>query len=369
MRILVASDRQPVSDAVENVLQHSSADGLIGTFALREAEERTVQYRPDAVVLALPSEPEPGLAVLREMLDTVPCRVLCVGPGSDAKLILRSLRNGAYLYLDEADLEVELKAAFAKLRLEPPLAVQNGRVISVIGPAGGAGASTVAVNVATVLARKYGECALLDLNLETGDLATLLDVEPAHTVADFCRNLPRMDPTMFQQCLARHASGVRLLGPPRDYAEIADVTSRGVRKAVSMARSTFPFVVVDLDHSSREAQSQALFQSDVILLVLRLDFTSLRQAGRMLKHLQGLGVPRDRVRLVANRYRQPKELRAADLEKALGMKIAHYIPDDSRSVNLANNKGVPVILERPRSGAARSLSKLAWSVNGQSPSK
>lgn len=369
MRIMVASDIAPLSAGVENVLHNSGCpqDGLIGVFSLREAEERVVQFRPDAVLMFLPPDPEQSLAVLRDLTDTFPCRVICIGPVSDAKLILRSLREGAYIYVNEEESVLELQAALSKLRLEAPLPVCHGRVISILGTAGGSGATTVAVNVAALLAQKSGECGLVDLNLEGGDLATLLGVEPEHTLSDFCRNSSRMDPTMFQQCLVQHATGIRLLAPPREYADIAHVTSRGVRKALSMARSSFRYVVVDLHHAAHPAHAQALFQSDIIVLVLRLDFTSLRQAGRILQHLTRLGISRESVRLVVNRHRQPRELLPADLEKAIGMKIAHYIPDDSYSMNLASNKGVPVVLEKPRSKPSRSLYNLAVSVNGQVP--
>ncbi len=369
MRIMVASDIAPISAAVQNVLHNNGcpADGLVGVFPLREAEERAVQHRPDAILLFLSPDPEQCLAVLRDMTDTFPCRVICIGPGSDAKLILRTLHEGAYIYINDEQIEAELKTALSKLRLEAPLPVRHGRVITVLGTAGGSGASTVAVNVAALLARKYGECGLVDLNLEGGDLATLLGVEPVHTVADFCRNASRMDPTMFQQCLVPHASGVRLLAPPGEYEDIAHVTPRGVRKALSMARTLFQFVVIDLHHAAHPAHAQALFQSDIILLVLRLDFTSLRQTGRILQHLDRLGISRDSVQLVANRCYQRRELPAAELEKALGMKIGHFIPDDSSSMNLASNKGIPIVLESPRSKPSRCLVKLAVSVNGLAP--
>jgi pilus assembly protein CpaE len=108
-----------------------------------------------------------------------------------------------------------------------------------------------------------------------------------------------------------------------------------------------------------------LRQADVILLVIRLDFTSLRNCRRTLEHLEHLGVQRERVRLVANRHGQPKEIPASKAEEALGLKIAHYIPDDPKTVNRANNNGVPLIVESPSARISRSVVKLATSVNGQ----
>ena len=96
----------------------------------------------------------------------------------------------------------------------------------------------------------------------------------------------------------------------------------GVGLALTFARASFPFVVVDLDHSFREEQWVVLRQSDVILIVLRLDFSSLRNARRAIEHLEAQGVGRDKLRLVVNRYGQPQEVPAAKAEEALGLKVA-----------------------------------------------
>jgi pilus assembly protein CpaE len=123
--------------------------------------------------------------------------------------------------------------------------------------------------------------------------------------------------------------------------------------------------VADLDHSFRDEQLQVVRQADVILLVLRLDFNALRHAQRSVDYLRDLGVNQERVRLVANRYGQPKEVPSATAEGALGMKIAHYVPDDPRTINRANNNGVPAVLEYPRARVSRSIARLAASVNGK----
>jgi pilus assembly protein CpaE len=123
--------------------------------------------------------------------------------------------------------------------------------------------------------------------------------------------------------------------------------------------------VVDVGHSFRPEQILVVREADVILVVLRLDFASLRNARRAIEHVERLGVQRDRIRLVVNRYGQPKEVPYSKAEEALGMKIFHYVPDDPRSINRANNNGVPVVLEAPRAAVSRSVTKLAAAVNGR----
>jgi pilus assembly protein CpaE len=124
-------------------------------------------------------------------------------------------------------------------------------------------------------------------------------------------------------------------------------------------------VIIDLDHSFRDEQLQALRQADLILLVLRLDFTSLRNARRTLDYLEQLGVDPQRLRLVVNRYGQPKEIPVTKAEEALGRKVFHCVPDDPKTVNRANNSGIPAVLESPAAKVSKSVTRLAFSINGQ----
>ena len=86
---------------------------------------------------------------------------------------------------------------------------------------------------------------------------------------------------------------------------------------------------------------------------------------RAVDYLRGLGISPERLRLVANRYGQPKEVPYAKAEEALGMKISHYVPDDPKTINAANNNGAPAVLEYPRARVSRSVAQLAASVNGR----
>jgi pilus assembly protein CpaE len=170
---------------------------------------------------------------------------------------------------------------------------------------------------------------------------------------------------MYERSLVKHASGVHLLAAPASFRDIGYITPDGVRQALALGRFLFPYIVLDLDHSFREEQSLCLQQADVILLVLRLDFPSLCNTRRTLDYLEQCGVSRERIRLVVNRYGQPKEVPAAKAEEALGGKIFHYVPDDPKTINRANNNGVPAVLDYPSARVSRSFSQLAVNVNGR----
>src|SRR5262249_47950862 len=159
--------------------------------------------------------------------------------------------------------EADLSAAVGRLHDEMTPQGEIGRTIALLAPNGGSGSSTLAVNIATVLAKEHKRSLLLDLKLASGDLAPLLDLKPTHTQADLCQNATRMDRIMFERSLVEHSSGVHLLASPCSFADIGYVTAEGVAQALHLARSLFPYVVVDLDHSFRDEQIQVLRQVDI----------------------------------------------------------------------------------------------------------
>jgi pilus assembly protein CpaE len=367
MKAVIVSDHEATTAGAREVLLRQGYDCPAGNvFRLAEAAVRLSQVRPELVVVGLSPDPNRALAVVGQLRHLVAGVMLAVGPAKDPQLILRSLRAGATDFVDEAEVATDLVAALGRLQAEQGPAGEMARTIGVLAPSGGSGSSTLAANVATVLAREHHKALLLDMKLQTGDLAALLDVKPTHTLADLCRNAELMDRTMFERSLVRHDSGVHLLAPPRSFADVGHVTAEAMTRVLLLGRSLFPYVVADLDHSYREEQVVVLRQADVVLLVVRLDFNCLRHAQRTLDYLTGgLGMARDRVQLVVNRYGQAREVPAASAEQALGVKIHHYVPDDPKTVNGANNNGVPMVLESPSAKVSRSVAKLAQSVNGK----
>jgi pilus assembly protein CpaE len=366
MQAFILSANDPLSLRVRQSLlrqgQECPAAHVVG---LDQGSQRLAQEHPDLLVVVLSPDPLRALAVLGELRPRIPGRVLAIGPASDSKLVLRVLRGGADDYVDEADLEPELEAALVRQQTQGATQTEPGRLIAILAPSGGSGSSTLAANLATVLAKEHKSSLLVDLKLEAGDLAALLDLKPTHTLADLCLNARRVDRVMFEHSLVRHASGVHLLAPPGSLADLAHVTPEGIRQALTLGRAYFPYVLADLDHSFREEQLQALRLADVVLVVLRLEFVALRNVRRTLEQLEKMGLGPDRVRLVVNRYGQPKEVPAARAEDALGAKIFHYVPEDSKTINRANNNGVPAVLESPSAKVCMSIAQLAMSINGR----
>jgi pilus assembly protein CpaE len=359
---LVCEDEQ-LGRSIQQVLLRERVDCPISSLiSYAQAARRLADGPSDLIIAVLPEDPLQSVEAL-EMLADVPrgerTVVIAVGPAADAKLVIRALRGVVDDYVDMKEMEPELVASLAGWRRKWALDRPAGRLVAVFAPSGGAGSSTISASLAVLMAKQLGSVALLDMKLETGDLADLLDLKPTYSLADLSRNLDRLDEVLLRRTLVEHASGVHLLASPRALGDIEAVTPEGVRRTIGLARSSFPGVVVDLDHRFDQEQMEVLRHADVIVVVLRLDFTSLKNTSRFLDHLDGLGIAMDRVRVVVNKAGQPKEVPIAKAEEALKRKIFLAIPDEPKVVNRANNNGVPVVLDAPSSKTSKCLVRLA----------
>ena len=360
MHAQVISDNNQMSDVIRNVLvKHSYVCGPQDVIGLSKSAS-AVPRDADLIVIHLSADPERALALLSQLRRMTTGRIIAVGPNGDAKLILQALHDGAEHYLDEAEAEQGLRDALAKLEALRALALHEpGRLVCVIKPSGGSGCSSLAANLAVVLAKEHKRCALLDFDLASDDLTALMNLKPTTTLVDLEKYSTKMDRSVFERSLTHDAMGVSLLASSPFHEDLARISSRCMREAVDWTRAIFSHAVVDVGQPSQELKLGILRTADIILLVFRLDFTSLRNVNREVKHLEKNGISRERVVLVANRHGQPKELSASEAEESLGMKISYYIVDDPKTANDANNKGVPMVVDSPRSKISNSITSLA----------
>lgn len=339
----------------------------VETVTFEEVGYLTPPISPVAFVLMNDDCSEDALAAIRCLRNGGAKHVLAVGMPTDPKLILRSIRAGADVFLDESDLELELEVALGRLQLRQTTGDRPRQVIAVLGTAGGCGASTVAVNLAVLFARTHGQCNLIDLNIGQSDLGPLLDLKPQYTLDDLCRNDGRLDGSLYEKLLTRHECGVSLLAAPQD-PDDTSVTARGVARAIGLARDAYREVVIDVKDCRHEEQWPALEQATRILLVTRLTFTAVRNARRILDRLAAHDIPKERVDLVINHAGLPNEVRPEDAAEAIGRPIRFLLPHDAEAVNGAVNIGEPLAIGTPTSPVVTGLAK-AFGLGSMSDNK
>jgi len=368
MQAYVVSDNAKLAAQVREVLLKERCD-CPESHIVPLAQAAKVAEPAELVVVVMSPDPEKAFTTLKTLSPLMrktdkKKHILAVGP-ADAMLILRTIRE-ANAYVDETNLQSGMEQELGNIQTQDKALEKPGKVFAVLAPSGGSGSSMVAANLAVVLAREHKSCALFDLKLGAGVLDALLDIKPTRTLADLCRNKNSMDGQMFDQLLARHpGSGAYLMAAPTAFEDVDCVDPEGIKQALAMARRRYPYVIVDMDRVFTNEQLEVLHSADVILLILRLDFTSLRNCRQTLEHLDKFGVGRQRVKLVFNRHGQLREVSLRSAEDALGMRAFKAIPEDPRTVNKAINNGVPVVVDSPRSTVARAIMEMAKALHDE----
>ena len=314
------------------------------------------------------SENDAGLKAIRQAADLTSAPILAIGPTDDSSLVLRALRSGARQYLDSHDLRDDLDLALDKLAASGADPRQRGLVISIYAPTAGSGASTIAANLAGVMAKSHPEeVSLIELTHDDGDMGLLLDISPRYCVTDVCQRAPTLDTLSLRHSLEKHRTGLHVLvyGQHAAPTRTSGIGPDSLRRLVVLMRSMFKTTILELDAKPSSNQQTALMMSDVIGLVVRPDVPSVRRAGRALQAAMAHGVPRNRFRLIVNRFDQPGQLPLKSIQEILGFDQLELIPDDPDRVNKAANRGLLLTELAARAGITRKLTKLAVGLNGR----
>lgn len=242
----------------------------------------------------------------------------------------------------------------------------GGRIVSFISNKGGVGKSTLSVNVACMLAaRAPGRVLLVDMSLQLGICALMLNLQPATSIVDAARQRTRLDETLLTELSVPHACGLRLLAAPADAMEASEVTDEAMARLLNLARRAFDVVVVDTFPMLDEVVMTVLDLSDLGFVVAQGTVPSVVGAARLLPVLEGIGFPASRQRVVVNHNYKPfaGQLTVPDIEVRLGRAVDHVVPYDKRCV-VAMNTGEPISLRVSRRfGIGRRLVALADDVD------
>lgn len=253
-------------------------------------------------------------------------------------------------------------AAAARLRMAQGVEAveeQRGKVITVFSTKGGVGKTVLATNLAVSLAAVSDRrVALIDLDLEFGDVAIMLGIKPEHTIADVVQVYDRLDAEMLEGFMAVHDSGMHVLLAPVRPEDAETISVARVTQLIDLLASSFDYVVIDTCPSFSEVVLAALDKSDEVLVVTMMDVASIKNTRISLQKLHQLGYDSGRLRIVLNRSDSKVLLEPGEVEEAIGNKIAVHIPSD-RMVPRSVNKGVPVVMDMPRSEVAKSIVALA----------
>jgi len=365
--LLILGDER-VRDATRAALEGLPGVEVVGERSeLRSGLLLARQLRPRIVLLDLPDAYEDALGAAGSFkLDAPDIALFLLSNSLDPQVLLKAIRSGAQEVLKKPLDKVHLQEAVERVsRSGAARSAGETRarsIITVFGPKGGVGTSTIAANLAVTLKTHFGvTTALADFDHASGDAANLLGLKAEHSIADLVR-APRIDSPTVHMNLLHHHSGTAVLAQPEDLHNLEIVTPAQAGGAVDALSSSFEVVIIDAPHTFDEVSLELFDRSTSILVVLELSVPGIRAARRALDVFERLHytmVP-ERVKLVVNRYSRSRALISLDqLAEALQSRAYHTVENDYQRIFTSVNSGRPLCLDDPDAPAARDIIALA----------
>jgi len=324
----------------------------------------------DIVMIDLDGDAETAL----DLVESICARnssvtVMVYSRAAQPELLVRCMRAGAREFLVEPIsqdtlAEALIRAAARRQELDRHKKL-SGQMLVFVGSKGGAGVTTTASNFAIALTKESGKkVALIDLNVQLGDVSLILGMKPRFSVRDALSNSHRLDADFVATLLTPHSSGLSVLSAADDFVPGGNVDDGGLEKLLYILQDQFAYLIVDAGSASAMASLQIAELADAIYLVTQVDVPSLRNAQRVVSHLQSAMPEGRRLEVVVNRYDGRKmEISQENIEKTLSVPVKWKLPNDYAAVHRSQNTGTPLITEN--SPIAKVLLQMAKAACGK----
>jgi len=391
IRVLIVDDVSETRENVKKLLQFESDVDVVGIARTgKEAIQVSQELNPDVVLMDINMPDMDGIAATEAIRAKQPAvQVVILSVQSDQNYMRKAMLVGARDFLTKPPMGDELISAIRRAgemaRTEKAKSVQvqpvaisgnlnglsgfggpKGKIVTVYSPKGGAGCTTLAVNLALTLNNEDTRVALVDGNFQFGDVAVFINEQGKNTVLDLAPRAEELDPEIVEEVMVKHAaSGLHILAAPSRPEHAERISSGQFSKVLEYLSQMYAYVVVDTASLLTDVTLAAIDVSDLIVLVTTQDIPSIKNCRLFLDLLQTLGVERNRILFVMNRYDKRINITPERVAENLKQEVALVIPLDEATATKAVNRGIPFVLDNKSQPVSRGVYALAEGVRGR----
>jgi len=371
VKALLAVEPGVDADSVQDSLPAGEDFNIVGVVTSGEDALNWLRHGiADLLLVACAGYSDRALLLLDAVSRQNPdLSVMVLGHGSPNGFLKRAFEAGAddIVMLPATPEQIHFEVHKMMVRrqgAESPVAAENSRLVCILGPKGGTGKTLSSTNLSVSLAQRGQSVALIDLDLQFGDVALCLGLPPEKTVYDLAQSPGALDWDKLSAFLAAHSSGVQTLIAPRRPDQASAVGAELLREIYSILRANFDWVVVDTPPGFTAEVITSIDNSTEIVMVGMLDSLSLKNTKLGLETLELMKYDPERIYLLLNRAHSRVGISQADVEAVLGRTPDVFIPSD-REIPRTVNEGIPIVVARPQSEPAEAFGRLASILLGE----
>ena len=370
VRTFVAVDSSIDRSVVQEALPGTGEIEILGVINGLEESWNALQEAPiDLLAIACGGHSDRALYFIESAQKQRPERpIVVLAEGAQNGFVRRVFEAGAddVLTLPEAPERVAFAFQKAVARRQGAAAasgIANAPMVCVLGPKGGTGKTLTASNLAVSLALEGKKVALVDLDLQFGDIGLSLGLTPDKTLYDLAKSGGSIDLEKLETYLTSHVSGVRVLLAPTRPDQASFVSVDLLRDVFALLRASYDVVIVDTPPGFTSEVIAAIDVSTHLCIVGMLDSLSLKNTKLGLETLELMGYDESRIALLLNRADSRLGISDDDVSTILGRQPDVFVPS-GREIAKSMTDGVPIVLAAERSEAAHAFKQLAERYTG-----
>lgn len=292
--------------------------------------------------------------------------VIVIRKEADAESTRRLMRSGAVDVLPFPMSSSELSILLSECLTEKRSKITNAHghlagTTVFMNAKGGCGATTIALNTAYSLVKKYdAKVALLDFDIQFGDVALYSDLKPQGTLREALLQSDRLDQVFLNALMTRHSSGLDILAAPGNLDSISDIHTSEISKVLETVVEAYDFVVVDMPAIITPWTIDVLKFSEHIMLVVQNSLSTIKNAKLIMQGLPEVGVSTDKLELINNRaMSKTQNVDIEKLKSALGRERIHRIRNDFDTALISQDQGVSLRDVSSRSPLTKDIEHLS----------
>jgi pilus assembly protein CpaE len=378
-RLVVIGDPGETLEQIKSALSSQSEFVLANVLTSPERLAREVRAaEPDLILLDFELGGEPALDIIDDLTGQFPeVAIIAILPEDNSSLAQQTVMAGARAFLFKPFTQINLLSTIRRVRdledrhrssqvsrqTEAALPARPLRTVTVFSPRGGAGTSTIAINLALSLYEEASQrVLLLEGKLFFGHLDVMLNLRPQNTLADLIPHASHLDEGLVQEVVMRHASGINVLLGPSSIQVAQGIHPDDLYNVFLGLQKQYDYIVIDGGNSLNENTVTLMDASDRILLVANPDLASLIDVSRFIQVSRSLAYPSEKTLIVLNREGVQGGVKPKDIENVMRHGLFATVPFDAVNTLRSINQGIPLGFKYPRNPVSRAVRQLARSL-------